>query len=168
MAAVVLTAHPSRRRQVGHDILYACELPSIRGVGSARHLLNLFLHSLYAVAGIRVVREKLSRSGLALLCLQLFKQLRHLDRIVSSLGHDLGAVVIRLTLGGPRHFKEYGASSQSNAQLSQLSEQPVAGESSAQNSRKLEKIRFRCLVGPMPHPDVPHLMSEHARQLGFV
>jgi hypothetical protein len=65
MAIVVLTAQLGRRRQVRHEILYMYELASIRGVGSARHLLNLFLNSFYTVTWIRVVREKLSRSGIS-------------------------------------------------------------------------------------------------------
>src|SRR5205823_9251555 len=101
-----------------------CELASIRRVGSARHQLNFLLHRRYAVAWIRVVREKLSRLSLACLGFQLFKQLGHLDRIVSSLGHDQGAVVIGLALGGSGHFQKYGLRSQSNAQLSQLSKEP--------------------------------------------
>src|SRR6185295_18433344 len=137
MAVIVLAAQLALRRQVGHDIFDACELASICRVGSARHLLNLILDCFYSVAWIRVVREKLSRLSLSLLGLQLFKQLGHFDWVVSSFGHDLGAVVIRLTLGGSGHLEQHRAGSQSNAQLTQLSQQSAAAESSGQHERKL-------------------------------
>jgi len=72
------------------DFLKFLRVRNVIGWGPAE-FVDLFIHSLGAIAGIRVVGKKLGRLLSFCLGVQLFKELSHRARVVAGVVEDLRA-----------------------------------------------------------------------------
>src|SRR5258706_8496794 len=90
---------------------------------------NLFADRSHTIARIRMIRQELHhRSLAAALGFQFFEEVGEFQRIVSRIGHDLCAIVIRFRLVRSRKFQQYGIRSDADTDLRQLAEETVANQ----------------------------------------
>src|SRR5687768_10930376 len=77
---------------------------------------DFFLNRRHAIAGIRMRGQEL-RSAASTLRLELFKETRHLDRVVTRARHHLRSQQIGLPFGISGIFHQYGVGAKTDTQV---------------------------------------------------